>query len=228
MSDDVRQRISCRRLAEDDPLALSKREWLVTNGLGGYASGTLSGAYTRRYHGLLTAALPAPLGRRVMFNHLGEEVRSLGESSARLYALDLADAESEPCPEALSEFRLEAGLPVWEFDVGKVRLEKRVLLPHRQNTVYIRYRLLAGPAGARLRLRPAFHFRPHEAPVNSGTAPQYNVVAVPQGFEVHDVVSPPLRMHVAAARSSLVLEAARIRRVHYRLERERGYESTGA
>ena len=54
---------------------LLDREWLVTNGLGGYASGTISGAVTRRYHGLLIAALPAPLGRVVMLNHLAEYLR---------------------------------------------------------------------------------------------------------------------------------------------------------
>src|ERR1044071_9746986 len=48
------------------------REWLITNGLGGYASGTISGAVTWRYHGLLIAALPAPMGRTTMLNHLEE------------------------------------------------------------------------------------------------------------------------------------------------------------
>ncbi len=56
----------------DDAL---EHEWLVTNGLGGYASGTLAGAATRRYHGLLVAALPAPLGRVMMLNHMSEELR---------------------------------------------------------------------------------------------------------------------------------------------------------
>ena len=54
---------------------LLNREWLVTNGLGGYASGTVSGAVTRKYHGLLVAALPAPLGRVVMWNHVSEFLR---------------------------------------------------------------------------------------------------------------------------------------------------------
>ena len=54
---------------------MPRREWLVTNGLGGYASGTVAGVVTRRYHGLLVAALPAPLGRIVMLNHLLERVR---------------------------------------------------------------------------------------------------------------------------------------------------------
>ena len=58
---------------EDD--ALATREWLVTNGLGGYASGTISGVITRRYHGYLIAALPAPLGRMVMLSHIAVQVR---------------------------------------------------------------------------------------------------------------------------------------------------------
>src|SRR6476659_1442748 len=52
-----------------------RREWLVTNGLGGYAAGTVAGVMTRRYHGLLVASLPVPLGRTVMLNHLLERVR---------------------------------------------------------------------------------------------------------------------------------------------------------
>src|SRR5688572_12699005 len=54
---------------------LLTREWLVANGVGGYASGTVSGAATRRYHGVLIAALPAPLGRTMMLSHLSEHVR---------------------------------------------------------------------------------------------------------------------------------------------------------
>src|SRR5687767_1011583 len=58
-----------------DADALLTREWLVTNGLGGSASGTVAGVATRRFHGLLVAALPAPLGRIVMLNHLSEQLR---------------------------------------------------------------------------------------------------------------------------------------------------------
>src|SRR3954471_1131523 len=57
-----------------DPREVLRREWLLTNGLGGYASGTISGHVSRRYHGLLIASLPAPLGRVVMFNHLAENI----------------------------------------------------------------------------------------------------------------------------------------------------------
>ena len=58
--------------ADERARKLVDTEWIVTNGLGGYSSATVAGVITRRYHGLLVAALPAPLGRVVMFNHLAE------------------------------------------------------------------------------------------------------------------------------------------------------------
>src|SRR2546426_7520264 len=97
---------------------LLSREWLVTNGLGGSASGTVSGAITRRYHGLLIAALPAPLGRMVMWSHVSEflhfgddDVISLGAEERAGGQLDLQGADF------LREFRLEDGLPVWIYRV---------------------------------------------------------------------------------------------------------------
>src|SRR5215469_14294993 len=110
---------------------LLNREWIVTNGLGGYASGTISGAITRRYHGLLIAALPAPLGRVVMWSHVseflrfgGKDVVSLGAEERAGGQLDLRGADF------LREFRLEDGLPIWTFHVRDIVLEKRVVLPH--------------------------------------------------------------------------------------------------
>ena len=141
---------------------LLEREWLVTNGLGGYASGTVSGAVTRRYHGLLIAALPAPLGRVVMWNHVSEFLRfddddvvSLGAEERAGGQLDLKSADY------LTEFRLEDGLPVWTYRVREVVVEKRVLLPHLQNTVHVSYQVMSGGKPPRLELRPAFHFRHH-------------------------------------------------------------------
>src|SRR5262245_36578810 len=100
--------------AADAGNPLARREWLVTNGRGGYSSGTVAGVVTRRYHGLLVAALPAPLGRYVMLNHLLERVRLsnrdvlwLGDEDevAGMNAVDRGDH--------LVEFRLDLGLPVW-------------------------------------------------------------------------------------------------------------------
>ena len=94
---------------------LAWKEWLVTNGLGGYASGTISGAVTRRYHGLLIAALPTPFGRTVMLNYVWEQIRF---GDGRVVALpsvySTTDGKGFDCSRYLAAFRLEAGLPVWE------------------------------------------------------------------------------------------------------------------
>ena len=121
---------------------LLNREWLVTNGLGGYASGTVSGAITRKYHGILVAALPAPLGRIVMWNHVSEflrfendEIVSLGAEERAGGQLDLKSAEY------LREFRLEDGMPVWIYRVRDLVIEKRISMPHLQNTVHVSYKI---------------------------------------------------------------------------------------
>src|SRR4051794_21293484 len=135
--------------AADDPMP--RREWLVTNGLGGYASGTVAGVVTRRYHGLLVAALPAPLGRIVMLNHLLERVRLPSRG-----VMWLGDEDEVAGPNAIDradhlvEFRLELGLPVWTYAIDGYTIEKRVLMPHRQNTVHVTYRLLKGEGSVRL------------------------------------------------------------------------------
>jgi predicted glycogen debranching enzyme len=109
------------------PTYLLSREWLGTNGLGGYASGTVAGVPTRRYHGLLVAALPAPLGRVVMLNRLSERIKLPGGVAARLGGVERREALKVHSASSLSEFRLEAGLPVWRFKVGEAQLEKRIV-----------------------------------------------------------------------------------------------------
>src|SRR5580704_6696993 len=95
---------------------LLEREWLVTNGLGGYASGTISGAATRRYHGLLIAALPTPLGRVMMVNHLWEYLRLPDFRTIPFGGEERIDNKLRiHGAEHLAEFRLEAGLPVWRY-----------------------------------------------------------------------------------------------------------------
>src|SRR5581483_3176608 len=133
-------------------------EWLVTNGLGGYASGTVSGAITRRYHGLLIAALPNPLGRMLLLNALSERLRRADRQVFYTGSEDLTGgSEDETLP--VAEFRLEAGLPVWRYEFGGLVLEKRLLMPYRQNTVHVTYKLREGNGSLRLGIRPAVHFR---------------------------------------------------------------------
>src|SRR3954467_15574349 len=94
---------------ETDSESLVTREWLVTNGLGGYASGTVPGVITRRYHGLLIAALPGPPGRIVLLSHVAEQVTLAGgrciEIGGRERSGDARDAHGSGY---LTDFRLEA------------------------------------------------------------------------------------------------------------------------
>src|SRR5438034_6115399 len=159
-----------------NPDALVTREWLVTNGLGGYASGTVAGVVTRRYHGLLIAALAEPFGRMVMFSHVAEQLRgadgSRVEIGGRERTGDTPDAHGTGC---LTEFRLEDGLPVWHYEVNGYVIEKRVFMPYMQNTVHIMYELVSAPdeprepgaaAGIEMKLRPSVNFRAQELPVS--------------------------------------------------------------
>src|SRR5205085_683280 len=109
-----------------DPVdALVTREWLVSNALGGYASGTIGGACTRRFHGQLIAALPAPLGPTMMFNHIKEVVEHPNGACFRLSGDEHGDRKEVAYPEPgfLEEFALEYGLPVWRFAKNGIRIE---------------------------------------------------------------------------------------------------------
>src|SRR4026209_1685804 len=107
----------------DDPMP--RREWLVTNGLGGYASGSVAGVITRRYHGVLIASLPAPFGRIVMMSHLPEQVRLGGGRRIEIGGRESSVEADVLGTSYLTEFRLECGLPVWRYEVEGLTIEKR-------------------------------------------------------------------------------------------------------
>jgi glycogen debranching enzyme len=125
---------------QEDWEVLLSREWLVTNGLGGYASGTVSGAPTRRFHGILIAALPSPFGRTMMINDVSEQVLLPGGELVDLGGEETtAGVTNFRAVSHLDAFRLEAGLPVWIYRFGDHVLEKRVHLVNRQNTAHVTY-----------------------------------------------------------------------------------------
>src|SRR5438128_1832777 len=166
--DELQRRMPWNRTAERRMDPLLTREWLLTNGLGGYASGTVAGVVTRRYHGILIAALPAPLGRMVMLNHLSEVLRLPGGHTVQLGGEErAARGIAVPGADYLAEFRLESGLPVWRYQVEGFLIEKRILLLHGQNTVQVHYCLVEGDGSLRLKVFPSIHFRPHEAAVDA-------------------------------------------------------------
>jgi predicted glycogen debranching enzyme len=212
----------------DAPESLITTEWLVTNGLGGYASGTVAGVITRRYHGLLVAALPSPHGRMVMLSHLWDRLRLANRTIAVLSSEEHSGVLDRQSIQYLDDFSLEAGLPVWRFEIGGVVVEKRLLLPYRQNTVHVTYRLLEGEGPVRLTLRPSVHFRPHHAPVDSPLGGPYVLTAVDGRYEISaSPVLPGLRMLLHGAGGAFTVEGRRYPNVLYRVEESRGYEASG-
>jgi predicted glycogen debranching enzyme len=205
------------------------REWLVTNGLGGFASGTLAGVPTRRYHGLLVAALSTPLGRTVMFNHLSEWLRLPTGARHQIGGQERAGGQLEwPGAKHLREFRLEEGLPVWRYELDGSVVEKRILLVHSQNTVHVNYRLVEGEGPLRLKLRPALQFRPLEEAVHSSAVEPYTVTSTEDRLEVSTGHRyPPLRLKIFGLRATFSLDGGKLQDVHYRTEERRGYDHTG-
>jgi predicted glycogen debranching enzyme len=149
-----------REICNHLPLAAS-REWLVTNGIGGYASGTISGILTRRYHGLLVAALKPPVARTLLLTKLEETVAYNGQLydlSANLWA------DGTVAPQGhlnIESFSLEGTTPVWHFAFADGLLEKRIWMQQGENTTYIHYSYLRGSQPLILSLKTLLNYRDH-------------------------------------------------------------------
>jgi predicted glycogen debranching enzyme len=145
-----------------------QREWLVTNGIGGFASGTVSGNLTRRYHGLLVAALLPPVSRMQLVAKLDE----IAHYDAADYALGTnrwASGVIEPQGYVhIENFRLDGTTPVWRFAIGDALLEKRVWMRHGENTTYVQYTMLRGSQSLELDLRTLINYRDFHSNTHAG------------------------------------------------------------
>ncbi len=219
-----------RRITGGDDSSLIEQEWLVTNGLGGYASGTLAGAATRRYHGLLIAAHPAPLGRVLLLSHLSEQFKFMDQSTFAVGGIEQANRGlALQGLHSLKEFRLEMGLPIWVYQIGEHVIEKRIYLPHHQNTVHVNYRLLRGHGPVQLKLRTSVHFRGHDEHVTTPNPEPYVLTASAGRYELTDGERkfPVLRMYVNGDAPALTLDDTTLPDVLYRVEEGRGYDNVG-
>ena len=194
------------------------REWLVTNGLGGYASATVAGDITRRYHGLLIAALPAPIGRMVILSDLTAELEDKNGGIA-----DFAGQNY------FRDFKLTAGLPSWRYVVGGVTIEKSVVMPSHHNIVHVTFRLLDGADRVSLRLRPLVHFRRLEESVDIPLQNSYAITARGPLYEITaDPGLPPLRLVVdGSGTTSFTADGGSSREFFFETEEQRGYAPRG-
>ena len=144
------------------------REWLVTNGIGGYASGTIANLLTRRYHGLLVAALKPPLGRTLMLAKL-DETAVYHDRPYPLYTNRWADGTIEPQGyKYIESFHLEGTTPVWRFALADAILEKRIWMQQSANTTYIQYRLHRASKPIALAVKALVNYRDYHHLTRAG------------------------------------------------------------
>lgn len=143
-----------------------QREWLVTNGIGGYGAGTIAGVLTRRYHGLLFAALKPPLQRTLLVTKVEETLltedgqyplegdrRIEGEETARPLQSD----------RFLESFHLDRQVPCWRYSWGLTQIEKRIWMAQGENTTYVQYELVRGTEPVTLAFGILVNYRNHHA-----------------------------------------------------------------
>lgn len=172
------------------PIA-EKREWLVTNGIGGYAMGTVAGLLSRRYHGLLIAALQPPLGRTLLLAKLDEDVKVAGAQFS-LFANRWADATIEQEGlRFLERFHLEGTTPVWTFAWGDALLEKRIWMEQGANTTYVKYDLRRGSAPMEIYAKALVDYRGHhQTTILNDWKPEIQPVANGLRIQVSDAAQP--------------------------------------
>ena len=166
-----------------DLAAAESREWLVTNGIGGFASGTVAGLLTRRYHGLLVAALQPPLGRTLLVAKIDDTVDYDGLRRP-LFSNRWAGGGVDPHGyRELESFRLEGTTPVWVYAVADALVEKRIWMEQGANATYLRYCLRRGTAPVTLELKLLVNYRDYHG-CTRGDGWRMGVEAVADGLQV--------------------------------------------
>jgi predicted glycogen debranching enzyme len=160
----------------------SEREWLVTNGLGGFACGTIAGVLTRRYHGLLIAALPG-VGRVLLVPKVDEILRYADRDYAlgsNRWSSDVIEPQGF---QLIGQFHLAGSIPVWRYACADAVFEKRVWMQDAENTTFIRYDLVYASAPAELEIKVLVNYRDIHTTTH---AEQWNTTVTPvaQGLRV--------------------------------------------
>jgi predicted glycogen debranching enzyme len=196
-------------------------EWFETNGIGGYASSTIVGAHSRRYHGLLVAATKPPLGRVVMLSKFEETLIINGERfelSANRYPQTVYPAGFN----FLTSFKLDP-FPIWTYEAGGLVLEKRLFLVHGENTAVVTWSLPATYTRASLELRPLLAFRDHHhlQHVNDAFETGYNIDKNVITFKPYRDLQP---LCIASNAGSVEPSGEWYSNFEYEIERERGFD----
>ncbi len=159
------------------------REWLVTNGAGGFASGTIAGSLTRRYHGLLVAALQPPLARTLLVSKL-EETADYDNHLYELATNRWSNGTISPQGfQFIEAFQLNQTVPTWTYAFGDALLEKRIWMQQGVNTTYVHYTLKRGTRSLDLSLNALVNYRDYHSDTR-GNGWQMTINPVERGLEV--------------------------------------------
>jgi len=152
----------------NDLAAASSREWLVANAIGGYASGTIAGCATRRYHGILLAALQPPVGRTQLVAAL-DEIVSYAGSTYELATHEWTGGAIAPQGfQFIESFRLDGTIPTWIYALNDARLEKRIWMRQGENTTYVRYTLLKASSPIQFFAKALVNYRDFHSSTHAG------------------------------------------------------------
>jgi len=206
------------------------REWLETNGLGGFACGTITGANTRRYHGLLTAALNPPGGRTLLLSKLEETLVLRGDRiglSTNVYASASNENTGVIHPEGyllLNNFRLDP-FPTWTFEAEGMRLEKTVFMPQGSNTVQVEYKLVQARQGSEptLEVRPLVAFRDYHSTTHENSALNPRIEIAPNTASVQPYPGLP-RLYFAHDAPQIQEQGYWYKNFLFRVDQERGLD----
>jgi predicted glycogen debranching enzyme len=163
--------------------AAESREWLVTNGIGGYASGTVAGSQTRRYHGLLVAALQPPVGRTQLVSAIDEIVHYDGADFSLATHRWASGAVDPQGLLLLEDFHLTGSTPVWTYALADALLEKRVWMRQGENTIYIQYTLVRGSTALEMELKAQVNYRDFHSLTHAGDW-RMNIAPIENGVKV--------------------------------------------
>ena len=220
--------VSFGRQICNDLFAAERREWLVTNGTGGFASGTIAGSATRRYHGYLIAALDPPAARTLLVGSVDEIVRVGGDTFELATHRWLSGAIAPEGYKLIQNFRLDGEIPVWSFRAGPALLEKRVWMQHGENTTFVRYSLLDFPGDTpiELELKVIINYRDFHSTTRAGSPPnewRIKIEPVANGLRVSafDVATP---FYLKLKDAALDPQHIWYRDFLFSLERERGLD----
>jgi predicted glycogen debranching enzyme len=215
---DLMIRIDLREIRPPD----DSREWLETDGRGGYASSTLANRHTRRYHGLLMANLRTPEGRHLLLSKLEDSLLVGGEehffSSHRYPGLLFP-----PDQPVLQEFLLDL-CPGFISRAGGIPVKKSILMPHGQQTLLIRYDLERCPQGGILRLKPFLAFRGHHELAHENVFLRGRADGIENGFRIEPYAGMPSLIVQTSRASRFTPSPLWYKRFQYTEERERGFD----